>query len=102
MNSEWKERGKGDVKLLHNLQTGKYRLEMRRDTEEILCCNHLITTEMKLVLSQNNERTWVWDTTADLSEAAPQRERILARFSPAEISDEFSEVFESCPVELMN
>ena len=75
---------------------------MRRDSEEIICCNHLITTEMIIVLSQNNEKTWVWDTTADLSEAVAQRERILARFSTAEIADEFSEVFESCPVELMN
>ena len=35
--AEWKERGRGDFKLLHNTQTGSYRVLMRREQVRVAC-----------------------------------------------------------------
>ena len=99
---EWKQRGEGDLKLFHNQQTGKYRVEMRRDPGESICCSHFITTYIKLGLLENDESTCIWDAVADLSEETPQNERFSARFKTPETANEFREVIDECQLELMN
>lgn len=39
---EWKERGLGDVKLLHQEATGRLRLLMRREQVHKICLNHYV------------------------------------------------------------
>lgn len=39
--SQWKERGTGDVRLLKHKETKKVRLVMRRDKTLKVCANHL-------------------------------------------------------------
>ena len=38
--AEWKERGTGEVKLLHHKSLGTCRLLMRRDKTLKICANH--------------------------------------------------------------
>merc|ERR1739841_234739 len=47
-NSEWKERGTGDMKLLQHQGTKKVRVIMRRDKTLKICANHYVTSDMKL------------------------------------------------------
>jgi len=47
-NKEWKERGRGDLKLLKHKQTGKVRLLMRREKIFKICANHYIHPSMEL------------------------------------------------------
>ena len=101
-DKQWKERGKGEMRILHNPDTGKYRLLMRRDVVKKLCCNHFITTHMKLKLVHGSDRTYMWHTLADSSEGSPQSEQLSARFNNSEIANQFREVFEECQEELMN
>lgn len=42
-NSEWKERGTGDVKFLQHKQSKRIRLVMRRDKTHKICANHFCT-----------------------------------------------------------
>ena len=101
VDSEWKDQGKGDLKIFHNLHTGKYRLEMRRNIDASVCCNHFITMEMKLVL-ESDERTWSWNTLHDLSGETPQSIQFCSRFQTQDMAEEFKNVFEGCQEELMN
>lgn len=40
-DSEWKERGTGDVRILEHKTSGKNRLVMRRDKTLKVCANHI-------------------------------------------------------------
>ena len=101
-DKQWKERGKGEMKILHNPDTSKYRVLMRRDVVKKLCCNHFITTHMRLKLVHGNDKTYMWHTLADSSEGSPQSEQLSARFNNVGIANKFKEVFEECQEELMN
>ena len=37
---EWKERGRGELKMLQHKTTGKIRIVMRRDKTLKICANH--------------------------------------------------------------
>ena len=45
---EWKERGVGDIKILHHVKRMTYRILLRRDQIHKIACNHYITTEQQL------------------------------------------------------
>ena len=47
-NKEWKERGVGDIKILHHPQKKTYRILLRRDQIHKIACNHYINTDQKL------------------------------------------------------
>ncbi|KAI6654789.1 E3 SUMO-protein ligase RanBP2 [Oopsacas minuta] len=102
VDKEWKERGRGEIKILHNPDTNKYRVLMRRDIVKKICCNHNITNEMKLKYLMNNDKTLLWQTYADYSEGSPQSEQLSARFKKPAIANEFKEIFENCQEEIMN
>ena len=49
-NSEWKERGTGDVKFLQHRDTKRVRLVMRRDKTHKICANHFRTLVFFFIL----------------------------------------------------
>lgn len=92
--SQWKERGTGDVRLLKHKETKKVRLVMRRDKTLKVCANHLITAEMRLQPNIGSDRSWVWKVHADYADGEPAPETLAIRFANAENANSFKEAFE--------
>ncbi|KRZ33337.1 RANBP2-like and GRIP domain-containing protein 1, partial [Trichinella pseudospiralis] len=57
---EYKERGAGDLKLLRNKRTCKYRLVMRQEKVLKVVVNHYISKQMKVQISERNDRLCIW------------------------------------------
>ena len=91
--SQWKERGIGDIKILLNPSSGKYRVLMRREQIFKLCANHLISGDMELKSFPNSDRAWLWTTLADFSEEEAAAETLAVRFRTSEIASQFKETF---------
>lgn len=105
-HGEWKERGTGDVKLLKHSDTGRTRLVMRRDKTLKVCANHysmsfarcaliLVTSEMSLSPNVGSDRSWVYNTAADVSEGAPTSDTLAIRFGSSENAEKFKTAFET-------
>jgi len=93
-NSEWKERGTGEVRLLAHKETKKVRLVMRRDKTLKVCANHSITSDMRLQPNIGSDRSWVWKVAADVSDGEPVAETLAIRFANAENANHFKTAFE--------
>ena len=94
-DSQWKERGVGDIKIMKHRQTNRTRIIMRRDQIWKVCCNHYITAGMTLVPG-SNEKSWVWFTHSDFTDEKPQPEKLAVRFKKPETAAQFKRVFEEC------
>lgn len=92
-SNEWKERGIGNIKILKNKETGKYRILMRREAIHKLCANHAITQDLELKTSaKENQLLWAAN---DFSEGEVQKEMFLVRFKHVEQAKQFKEAFEN-------
>jgi len=80
---EWKERGRGDFKILKNPATGKARFLMRREQVLKVCCNHVISKELDIKPQGSSDRAWTW-TAADFSEGEVTNELLALRFKTGE------------------
>jgi len=92
-NSEWKERGTGDVRLLKHKENGRTRLVMRRDKTLKVCANHYIVPEMKLSPNVGSDRSWVWNAAADVSEGEAEAVTLAIRFANSENANLFKDAF---------
>jgi Ran-binding protein 1 len=93
-NSEWKERGTGEVRLLAHKETKKVRLVMRRDKTLKVCANHYVTSDMRLQPNIGSDRSWVWKVAADLSDGEAVAETLAIRFANADNANLFKTAFE--------
>uniref|UniRef100_A0A8C5APR3 RanBD1 domain-containing protein n=1 Tax=Gadus morhua TaxID=8049 RepID=A0A8C5APR3_GADMO len=92
--NQWKERGIGEIRILQNFDTRRVRLIMRRDQVLKICCNHWITTAMKLEMMKGSEKAWVW-SALDFTDAKDGRvEQLAVRFKLQDVANSFKEVFE--------
>jgi len=94
-NSEWKERGTGEVRLLAHKETKKVRVLMRREQTHKVCANHYITSDMRLQPNIGSDRSWVWKVAADISDGEPTAETLAIRFANAENANKFKDAFEA-------
>ncbi|KAJ3163819.1 hypothetical protein HDU88_006154 [Geranomyces variabilis] len=92
--NEWKERGTGDIKLLSHKESTRIRILMRREKTHKICANHYVTSDMELKPNVGSDRSWVWNTTADVSEGEATQELLAIRFANAENANKFKEAFE--------
>lgn len=60
VESQWKERGVGELKILRHAKTGAHRLVMRRDQVLKLCANHKLMSGMKLAPVRENHPESGW------------------------------------------
>ncbi|XP_077972662.1 E3 SUMO-protein ligase RanBP2-like isoform X1 [Styela clava] len=92
-DKQWKEKGVGEMKILHNAGTKKSRIVMRRDQVLKLCANHYIIPEMKFSHLGNSDKAWTW-TAVDHSDpdVEPKPEVLAVRFKTAEEASDFVKV----------
>ena len=45
---QWKERGVGDIKILHHQAKNTFRVILRREQVHKIACNHYISPDQKL------------------------------------------------------
>jgi Ran-binding protein 1 len=93
-SKEWKEKGRGDIKLLKHKETGKVRVLMRRDKIYKLAANHYIHKLMKLSEAVGNDKTLVW-TATDFAEGDPVEEVLAARFTSTQLAQDWKTHFEA-------
>ena len=93
-DTEWKERGVGELKMLRNRQSGKVRLLMRRDQVLKICCNHFLSADMTLHPMSGSDKAWSWFTSCEFSEGEARAEKLAARFKNVELAMKFKEMFE--------
>lgn len=94
-NSQWKERGVGNVKILKHKISGKARLLMRRDQILKLCCNHFITGNMTITEMKGCSQL-AWCTNCDFSDGVSKPEKFAIKFKHQETGYAFKQVFEEC------
>ena len=90
---EWKEKGRGDMKILEHKTTGKTRLLMRREQVLKVCCNHFITPLLSLKPLQTSDRTWTW-SAQDFSEGELVQETFALKFKTKDQATKFKETFD--------
>ena len=93
VDGEWKERGVGEMKLLHDPSTNKVRLLMRRDQVLKVCANHQITADLKLTEKKEAANTLLW-AALDFTDGEGRTEKFCAKFKTAEIVAEFKKAIE--------
>ncbi|GLG99976.1 E3 SUMO-protein ligase RanBP2 [Gryllus bimaculatus] len=90
VDKEWKERGVGQLKLLHNQETGKVRLLMRREQVLKVCANHFLTPDM--LLTRMKDKAWMW-VANDFADEQMRLEKLCVRFKTADDADAFADAF---------
>jgi E3 SUMO-protein ligase RanBP2 len=95
IESEWKERGIGEVRILRHKQTGKTRILMRRDQVLKICMNHALTRDLELKPMLNSKgKAWVWHAE-DFAEDKLSHEQFAIRFASVDIAKRFKEIFDA-------
>jgi E3 SUMO-protein ligase RanBP2 len=76
---EWKERGVGELKILHHRENGTYRLLMRREQVHKLVLNQLITASLSLSHLATSSNAWCW-AGMNFAEGESNLEELAVRF----------------------
>ncbi|KAK7072855.1 hypothetical protein SK128_020456 [Halocaridina rubra] len=92
VDKEWRERGTGVIKLLHNPAQGSVRVLMRRDQTHKVCANHLVLSSMDIQPMKNNDRAWMW-AAQDYADEEIRPEKFCCRFKTVEIATAFKDAF---------
>lgn len=92
---EWKEKGIGQMKILHNSKDGYYQLLMRREIVLKICCNQRLSADLELkpVTSSDKAMSWIGQ---DFSEGESKKELFAIRFKTIQqlhvFRDKFNEI----------
>ncbi|XP_015115458.1 E3 SUMO-protein ligase RanBP2 [Diachasma alloeum] len=96
---EWKERGVGEMKVLHHAGHGTYRLLLRREQVHKVVCNLLITPELEMRALNTSDRAWVW-AGMNFAEDTGAVEELAVRFKNPELAGQFKEAVEKAQEDL--
>ncbi|OCK76734.1 hypothetical protein K432DRAFT_445813 [Lepidopterella palustris CBS 459.81] len=91
--TEWIHRGSGDVRLLKHNENKKTRLVMRSDKTLQVIANHYVLPDMRLSLNCGSDRSWVWNSPADISDGEPKSLTLAIRFLDSTKANLFKEAF---------
>eukprot|EP00823_Brevimastigomonas_motovehiculus_P000385 TRINITY_DN10473_c0_g1_i1.p1 TRINITY_DN10473_c0_g1~~TRINITY_DN10473_c0_g1_i1.p1 ORF type:complete len:231 (+),score=78.08 TRINITY_DN10473_c0_g1_i1:81-773(+) len=95
VDSEWKERGKGDVKFLKHATTGRVRAIMRQEKTLKLVLNQIVDPSTELKQNAGSDRAWTW-ANLDYSDDTPTRYAFAIKFKTAELANAFKAVYDEC------
>ncbi|KAF2357580.1 Ran binding domain [Trinorchestia longiramus] len=93
---EWKERGLGDIKILYDPASQKYRLLQRREQIHKLAVHHYLMPGQKLTPLASSETAWCWYAQDFSEDSQGSREQLAAKFKNADVAKEFKTKFEEC------
>ncbi|OXU29741.1 hypothetical protein TSAR_012326 [Trichomalopsis sarcophagae] len=88
---EWKERGTGEMKLLHHAEHGTYRLLLRREQVHKVVCNLLLTSDLEFRELNSSDRAWMWAGMNYAEADSPEVEQLAVRFKTPELASQFKE-----------
>ncbi|KAJ8686803.1 hypothetical protein QAD02_022597 [Eretmocerus hayati] len=88
---EWKERGTGEMKLLHHVQHGTYRLLLRREQVHKIVCNLLVTADLEFRELNSSDRAWMWAAMNYAEPDNPEVEQLAIRFKTPELAQNFKQ-----------
>lgn len=87
---EWKERGVGEMKILHHPKYDRYRLLLRRDQVYKVVCNLLLTPDIVFTKLTTNDRSWIW-AGMNYAEEQPCIEQLAVKFKTVELAKNFKD-----------
>jgi Ran-binding protein 1 len=90
---EWRERGKGDLKVLKHKQTEKIRVLMRRDKTYKICANHYISPITKLQDAPWNDKTLIYTAMADFTDGEAKDEVLAVQFTTTQCTSSLRSCF---------
>ncbi|GAB0100417.1 hypothetical protein DMENIID0001_164570 [Sergentomyia squamirostris] len=94
-SKEWKERGVGELKILHHPEKGSYRFLMRREQIHKIVLNHAITTELNMSPMNKTGRSYCW-AAMNFAEEPAQTESLAIRFKNTDIAASFEKLVNNC------
>lgn len=95
--ASWKQRGKGDVKIVEDTKTGTMMMVMYQEKTFRLCLHCAIHPDVELTANEGSDRSWVWRTTdyANLeSPGTPIDETFAIMFRNSDFADAFKVEYE--------
>lgn len=95
-NKEWKERGVGEVKVLHHPEKNSYRVLLRREQIHKLVLNMGIGSDFQLSPMKQSDKAfcWVGSNFADESDGAV--ESLSVRFKNGQLAQKFNDTVHQC------
>lgn len=96
---EWKERGVGELKVLHHPGRQSYRLLLRREQVHRCVLNAALSTDFRMNSRTDKTFNWVVYNFAENWENG-ELESLSVRFRNAPLAQRFKEVVESCLAQL--
>ncbi|XP_011144790.2 E3 SUMO-protein ligase RanBP2 [Harpegnathos saltator] len=96
---EWKERGVGEMKILHHPEYGSYRLLMRREQVYKIVCNFLITSDVTFHPLSMSQQAWMWGGMNHAQEESCV-EQLAVKFKSPELAKQFKGLIDTIQQEL--
>ncbi|XP_012522042.1 E3 SUMO-protein ligase RanBP2 [Monomorium pharaonis] len=96
---EWKERGVGEMKILHHVGHGSYRLLLRREQVHKVVCNFLITPDVEFHPLSTSNQAWMW-AGMNYAEQEPCAEQLAVKFKSPDLAHQFKAHIDNIQQEL--
>lgn len=84
----------GDMKLLHHVGHGTYRLLLRREQVHKVVCNMLLTHDIEFLELNSSDKAWMWGGMNYAEPEHPELEKLAVRFKTPELAKRFKEAIE--------
>lgn len=100
-NKEWKERGVGELKILHHPVMGSYRLLLRREQIHKLVLNLALNCDFQINPMKQSDKAFCW-VAQNFAEDQQngELESLSVRFKNADLANKFFEIIRQCIDEL--
>jgi E3 SUMO-protein ligase RanBP2 len=93
---EWKERGVGEMKILHHLDNKTFRMILRREQIFKLVLNQLITSDLHISSMENSPKAFCWVGMNYAESTDGEVEQLAIRFKNEELANNFKKIIEEC------
>lgn len=92
---QWKERGVGELKILHHSQKNTYRLLLRREQIHKLVLNHGVSHDFVMNPMNSSGNAFCW-SCMNYAEGAGTAEQLAVRFKNEDLANQFKNEIDKC------